>query len=141
LWFFGKSQDGIAGPCAGGSRACALGFEERTVPFVDAENFEERMKYTRAVARLNSRVNLAVEWTEDGRNLRAEGFTVDVSAKGCLAIVPQGFTVGQKLRVVNMLNNKMSDAVLIWRGHEGRQGWEMGLELVQPPEGFWGIEL
>lgn len=111
------------------------------MPFVNAENFEERMKYTRAVARVNSRVNLAVEWTEDGRQLRAEGFTVDVSAKGCLAIVPQGFTVGQKLRVVNMLNNKMSEAVLIWRGHEGRQGWEMGLELVQAPEGFWGIEL
>jgi hypothetical protein len=111
------------------------------VPFVDAENFEERMKYTRAVPRINSRVNLAVEWTEDGRALRAEGFSVDVSAKGCLAIVPQGFAVGQKLRVVNMLNNKLSEAVLIWRGHEGRQGWELGLELHNPPEGFWGIEL
>jgi len=111
------------------------------VPFLNTENFEERMKYTRAVARLNSRVNLAVEWKEAGRDLRAEGFTVDVSAKGCLAIVPQGFAVGQKLRVVNMLNNKVSEAALIWRGHEGRQGWELGLELLNPPEGFWGIEL
>jgi c-di-GMP-binding flagellar brake protein YcgR len=115
--------------------------QENTVPFVDAENFEERMKYTRAVSRINSRVNLAVEWTEEGRALRTEGFTVDVSAGGCLAIVPQGFTVGQKLRVVNLLNNKVSDAVLIWRGHEGRQGWELGLQLVNTPEGFWGIEL
>ncbi len=112
-----------------------------TVPFVDTENFEERMKYTRAVSRINSRVNLAIEWREDGRDLHAEGFSVDVSAQGCLAIVPQGFAVGQKLRVVNLLNNKMSDAVLIWRGHEGRQGWELGLQLVSPPEGFWGIEL
>jgi c-di-GMP-binding flagellar brake protein YcgR len=111
------------------------------VPFIDAENFEERMKYTRAVPRINSRVNVAVEWTEDGRDLRADGFTMDISAKGCLAIVPQGFAVGQKLRVVNSLNNKISDATLIWRGHEGREGWELGLELVNPPEGFWGVEL
>lgn len=111
------------------------------MPFVDTENFEERMKYTRAVSRINSRVNLAVEWTEEWRALRTEGFTVDVSAGGCLAIVPQGFTVGQKLRVVNLLNNKASDAVLIWRGHEGRQGWELGLQLLNTPEGFWAIEL
>ena len=115
--------------------------QETIVPFLDTENFEERMKYTRAVSRINSRVNLAVEWREDSRDLHAEGFSVDVSAQGCLAIVPQGFAVGQKLRVVNLLNNKMSDAVLIWRGHEGRQGWELGLQLVNPPEGFWGIEL
>jgi hypothetical protein len=111
------------------------------VPFLDTENFEDRMKYTRAVARLNSRVSLAVEWTEDGRELRAEGFSVDVSAKGCLAIVPQGFVLGQKLRLVNLLNNRVSDAALIWRGHEGRQGWELGLELIHPPDDFWGLEL
>ncbi len=99
------------------------------------------MKYTRAVPRINSRVNLALEWWEDGRSLRAEGFTIDVSAKGCLAIVPQGFAVGQRLRVVNLLNNRICEATLIWRGHEGRQGWELGLELLNPPEGFWGIEL
>ena len=111
------------------------------MPFLDTENFAERMKYTRAVSRINSRVNLAVEWTEEGRALRTEGFSVDVSANGCLAIVPQGFTVGQKMRVVNLLNNRVSDAQLVWRGHEGRQGWELGLQLVNPPEGFWGIEL
>ena len=59
------------------------------MPFVDAENFEERMKYTRAVPRINSRVNLAVEWTEDHRALRAEGFTVDISAKGTRTGVTQ----------------------------------------------------
>src|SRR5271165_614524 len=131
----------VAAGLVGARLLRALEAWEPNVPFVDAENFEERMKYTRAVARINSRVNLAVEWSEDGRSLRAEGFSVDVSAKGCLAIVPQGFAVGQKLRVVNMLNNKVADATLIWRGHEGRQGWELGLELLNAPESFWGIEL
>jgi c-di-GMP-binding flagellar brake protein YcgR len=115
--------------------------QENIVPFVNAENFEQRMNYTRAVSRLNSRVNVAIEWSEEGRSLRAEGFTVDVSAKGCLAVIPQGFTVGQKMRVVNLLNNKASDAVLIWRGHEGRQGWELGIELLNPPDSFWEIDL
>ncbi len=115
--------------------------QENIVPFVNSENFEQRMNYTRAVSRLNSRVNVAIEWSEEGRSLRAEGFTVDVSAKGCLAVIPQGFTVGQKMRVVNLLNNKASDAVLIWRGHEGRQGWELGIELLNPPDSFWEIDL
>jgi c-di-GMP-binding flagellar brake protein YcgR len=115
--------------------------QENIVPFVNSENFEQRMNYTRAVSRLNSRVNVAIEWTEEGRSLRAEGFTVDVSAKGCLSVIPQGFTVGQKMRVVNLLNNKASDAVLIWRGHEGRQGWELGIELLNPPDSFWEIDL
>jgi hypothetical protein len=119
----------------------ALHNRESLVPFLNAENFEARMNYTRKVSRLNSRVNVAIEWTEDGRALRAEGFTMDVSATGCLAVVPQGFTVGQKLQVVNLLNNKASDGVLIWRGHEGRQGWELGIELLNPPESFWEIEL
>jgi hypothetical protein len=115
--------------------------EEIAVPFLDATNFAEKMSHTRAVARVNSRSNIAVEWREDGRSFRAEGFTVDVSAKGCLAIVPQGFAVGQRMRVVNLLNQKCCEAKLIWRGHEGRQGWELGLELVDPPEEIWGIEL
>jgi len=55
--------------------------------------------------------------------------------------VPQGFAVGQRMRVVNLLNQKCCEAKLIWRGHEGRQGWELGLELVDPPEEIWGIEL
>jgi hypothetical protein len=91
-------------------------------------------------ARLNSRVAVAVEWSEAGRSLRAEGYTVDIGAKGCLAIVPQGFAVGQKLRLVNLINQISCDAMLIWRGHEGRTGWELGLELLEPTADFWGLD-
>ncbi len=94
----------------------------------------------RASMRLNSRVPMAVEWTEDGRTLRAEGRTVDVSANGCLAIVPQGFTVGQKLRVHNLVNKKSADAVLVWKGHEGGSGWELGIELLNAPHDFWELD-
>ena len=91
--------------------------------------------------RVNSRVPVAVEWTETGRTLRAEGRTVDVSARGCLAVVPQGFAVGQKLRVHNLVNERTADAVLIWKGHEGRSGWELGIELINAPGDFWELEI
>ena len=99
-----------------------------------------RMRHIRAGVRMNSRVNIAVEWAEDGRRLRAEGHTVDISPKGCLAVVPQGFLVGQKLCLINLTNNQACEAVLVWRGHEGRKGWELGLELQEPSPEFWGLD-
>ena len=98
------------------------------------------LQYMRAGARVNSRVNVTVEWSEAGQDHQADGFTVDISPKGCLAIVPQGFAVGQKLRLRNASTQKVSEAILIWRGHEGRSGWELGFELVHPPEEFWGVD-
>ena len=103
-------------------------------------SFETRMRHIRNSSRLNSRVAVAIEWTDAGRSLRAEGYTVDIGAKGCLAVVPQGFAVGQKLRLVNLTNQISCEAVLIWRGHEGRAGWELGLELQEPSPDFWGLD-
>ena len=102
--------------------------------------FNPQFRQIRGSGRLNSRVAVAVEWTNGGRNLRAEGYTVDISAKGCLAVVPQGFNLGQKLRLVNLTNQISCEAVLVWRGHEGRTGWELGLELQEPSPGFWGLD-
>jgi hypothetical protein len=115
------------------------GFEESIVAIADA-SFEKRMQHIRAGVRLNSRVAIAVEWTEGGRTLRAEGYTVDISPKGCLAIFPQGFTVGQKLRLINLTNQNVCESVLVWLGHEGRSGWELGLELQKMSADFWGLD-
>ena len=97
-------------------------------------------EHIRAGVRLNSRVELTVEWEEGGKTLRAKGYTVDISPKGCMAIVEQGLAVGQKLRVVNGMSGKTAEATLIWRGHEGRKGWEVGLELEGSAGDFWGVE-
>jgi hypothetical protein len=110
------------------------------VLIVDESSFETRYKHLRAGARLNSRVAIAVEWTEEGKNLRAEGYTVDVSPRGCLAIVQHRFTVGQKLQLINLTNQKTSEVFLIWRGHERQAGWELGLEIQGKTEDFWGVE-
>jgi hypothetical protein len=116
------------------------GAEEMSVAILKDASYEARMRHARSSGRLNSRVVVAVEWTDGGQNLRTEGYTVDVGAKGCLAVVPQGFDVGQKLRLVNLINQSSCEAVLIWRGHEGRTGWELGLELQEPSPDFWGLD-
>lgn len=103
-------------------------------------NAESNTEYVRATVRVNSRVPVAIEWNEGGQECRAEGVTMDVSRRGCMAVVPQGFAVGQRMRVVNKVNGKTCEAVLVWRGHEGRAGWELGLELQAPPDEFWEVE-
>jgi hypothetical protein len=111
-----------------------------TVGFLKDTSFGARLGDVRSSSRLNSRVAVAVEWTDAGQNLRAEGYTVDIGAKGCLAMVPHGFGVGQKLRLVNLTNQISCEAILIWRGHQGRAGWELGLELQEPSSDFWGLD-
>ncbi len=101
---------------------------------------ETPRKNIRSSGRLNSRVAVAIEWTDAGKSLRAEGHTVDIGAKGCLAVVPQVFSVGQKLRLVNLTNQISCEAVLVWRGHERPTGWELGLELQEPSPDFWGLD-
>jgi hypothetical protein len=107
---------------------------------IDTLAEKARGEHIRAGVRLNSRVELTVEWEEGGKTLRAKGYTVDVSPKGCMAIVEQGLTLGQRLRVVNGTSGKSAEATLIWRGHEGRRGWELGLELAGSEGDFWGVE-
>jgi len=106
----------------------------------NVSRFDERMQNARAGVRVNSRVPVAVEWAEGGRARRAEGYTVDASTKGCLAVIPQCFPVGYKLLLVNLVNKNACEAVLIWRGHEGREGWELGLELQDAAMDFWGLD-
>ncbi|HVS87224.1 MAG TPA: hypothetical protein VHF01_03260 [Candidatus Acidoferrum sp.] len=48
--------------------------------------------------------------------------------------------VVQRLRLINLMNKNADEALLIWRGHEGRAGWELGLELRGQPGDFWSID-
>jgi hypothetical protein len=110
------------------------------VPPQEHLKFELRGKEIRGTGRLNSRVRVAIECAEDGKTVRAEGYTKDISAKGCLAVVPHGFAVGQKFRLINLVNQNASEASLIWRGHESPAGWELGIELHEPRADFWGLD-
>src|SRR3989442_12241085 len=98
-----------------------------------------RMSQSRSTGRLNSRVPVAIEWTEAGGKMRAEGSTVDISAKGCMAVVPQGFSVGQKLRLVNLTNQHSCEAILVWRGGGGGGGGGEGVGGGGRGAAFWGV--
>jgi hypothetical protein len=113
---------------------------ESTVAWPDQLAEQTRQKHIRAGSRLNSRVELTVEWQESGRTFQASGYTVDISAKGCQAIVEQGLLIGQKLRLINRANGNSTGAKIIWKGHEGRKGWELGLELEDGSGEFWDVE-
>jgi hypothetical protein len=111
-----------------------------TVARIDGLAEKSIGEHIRSGERLNSRVGLTVEWEEGGKALQAKGYTVDISPKGCMAIVEQGLLVGQKLRVVNGINGKTAEGTLIWRGHEGRKGWAVGLEVGGADGDVWGME-
>ena len=69
---------------------CRERFGEGKVSASSEMNYALRMlQYMRAGARVNSRVAVEVEWKEGGSTHRAAGHTIDISPKGCLAIVPQ----------------------------------------------------
>jgi len=110
------------------------------VPLQEHAKFEATGKEIRGSGRLNSRVRVAIQCTEDGQVVRSEGYTKDISGKGCLAVVPHAFAVGQKVRVINLVNQNASDAYLIWRGHQSPAGWELGVELQEPMQDFWGLD-
>ncbi len=54
---------------------------------------------------------------------------------------PQDLQVDQRISVINLVSSKASPAVIVWRGHEGAEGWELGIELINPDMGFWGVDL
>jgi hypothetical protein len=127
--------------------APALKFPRRNnVPFLrdrfdeDDETEVSEKRPLRAGVRVNSRVKVAVERRKEGRTTRAEGQTMDISAHGCLAIVPEEFEVGETLTVTNLINQKECEAILIWRGHHATSGWELGLQLQDPETDFWELE-
>jgi len=133
----------MAATCGGLGSLSRLGFggQEAIVALLKDMSYEARMGHIRSSGRVNSRVAVAVEWNDDGKKQRAEGHTADISSKGCLAVIPQGFAVGQKVRLFNLTNQNSCEAVLVWRGHEGRKGWELGLELLDATVDFWGLGL
>ncbi len=99
------------------------------------------MQHHRVQGRLNSRVPVAIEWTEAGQQKRIDGYTVDISPKGCLGALAQGFAVGQRLRLMNLTNQNSCEAAVVWTRSEGRKGWQLGLELQQVGLDFWGLDL
>jgi len=91
--------------------------------------------------RVNSRVPIALEWDAGGQSVRQEAQTRVVGPYGCLVLLPHNLEVEQRLQLTNLVNKEMNPAVIVWRGVERPEGWELGIELVNPQMDFWGLEL
>jgi hypothetical protein len=91
--------------------------------------------------RVNSRVPIAVEWDAGGESLRKEAQTRVVGPYGCMAVLPSNLAVAQTIRLTNMVSKQTNSGVIVWRGLERSEGWELGIELINPQMGFWGLDL
>ena len=102
-----------------------------------------KVKKKRRGIRLNSRVPVAIEWqkTETDGSCREEAFTRVVGPYGCLVVLRERLELEQSLRIVNLATNEANSAVIVWKGNERPDGWELGIELIHPAMDFWGLEL
>lgn len=92
--------------------------------------------------RMNSRVPVAIEWQETGGGTcREQAYTRVIGPYGCLVVMTKGLSVAQHLRLVNLATEQANHGKVVWKGGQQSEGWELGIELMQPPMDFWGFEL
>jgi len=101
-----------------------------------------RSRRKRRGPRMNSRVPVTIEWNgRSGPSHFESGFTRVVNNYGCLLVSPKEIDLQQRLRVTNVLTRMSSDAVVVWKGTQRPDGWDLGVELVAADLNFWGVEL
>ncbi len=101
-----------------------------------------RIDEKRRGIRLNSRAPVTIEWQDSaGKVLQAEAFTRIVGPYGCMIVLPVELLVTQAVRVVNKATGASNEGVVVWKGSERGDGWELGIELTNPPMDFWGLDL
>lgn len=113
---------------------------DRTVLNEDPANF--RSHENRRGRRINARIPVAFEWTAaDGERFQAEAHTRVLNYHGCLIVAPCDLAMDTRLRLTNLANNRNLIAVVVWKGKQRVEGYEMGVELVNPELDFWGLDL
>jgi hypothetical protein len=91
--------------------------------------------------RVNSRVPVAIEWELSGTLQRGEAQTRIVGPYGCLVVLRYGLEIEQHIQITNLVSSQSNPAVVVWRGNERTEGWELGIELIDPEMNFWGLDL
>jgi hypothetical protein len=92
--------------------------------------------------RVNSHVPIVLEWEgEGGQTFRQEAHTRMVSPYGCLVVIPQNLELDQRIQLTNLDAQKSIAAVVVWKGSERAEGWELGIEMEHPEMDFWGLDL
>ena len=92
---------------------------------------------------MNSRVPVRVRWHEQQEVAPQEesAHTRVVNFYGCLLVSPKPLSLEQRLRITNLATHRTIGAVVVWQGKKQMEGWELGVELIEPEMDFWGVEL
>jgi hypothetical protein len=102
---------------------------------------ESRGSAKRRGRRTNYRVPVSIEWdcaAAGGPCLEA-AFTRVVNDYGCLLVSPKELVLQQRLRVTNLITRQQAYAVVVWKGTERPDGWDLGVKLTEAVMDFWGI--
>lgn len=112
------------------------------MPFIADLPRDIRTRRKRRGPRMNSRVPVTIEWNGRTGPVHFEaGFTRVVNNYGCLLVSPKEIDVQQALRITNLATHKSAAGVVVWKGTERPDGWDLGIELASPEMGFWGVDL
>jgi hypothetical protein len=119
------------------------------MPLVEGLPRDIRTRRKRRGPRMNCRVPVTIEWngrapapeTRAGALHFEAGFTRVVNCYGCLLVSPKEIGLQQKLRLTNLATHRSADGVVVWKGLERPDGWDLGIELVAAELDFWGVDL
>lgn len=101
-----------------------------------------RNRRKRRGPRMNSRVPVTIEWGESaGPRSFEPGYTRVVNNYGCLLVSPKEINTHQRLRLTNIATRQAAEAIVVWKGAQRPDGWDLGVELVGANLDFWGVEL
>jgi rRNA-processing protein FCF1 len=91
--------------------------------------------------RMNSQVQIRLEWEGEGKRHAVEAQTRVVNPYGCMVVLSQSLELDQRLALTNLATKNSNAAVIVWKGSPEAEGWEYGVELIAPDMDFWGLEL
>ena len=101
-----------------------------------------KIQEKRRGVRMNSRVPVVIEWENaNGEKVTTPAFTRIVGPYGCMVVLPESLSLDQHIQVTNSATGQANAAIIVSKGNNGPDGWELGIELVQPPYDFWGLDL
>jgi len=101
-----------------------------------------RTRTKRRGLRMNSRVPVTIEWNGSPGPLKFEaGFTRVVNTYGCLLVSPREIDIRERVRLTNLATRQMADGVVVWKGAQRPDGWDLGVEFVSADLNFWGVDL
>src|SRR5271169_6628809 len=101
------------------------------MPFGDDLPKDIRMRSKRRGPRMNSRVPVRIEWNGNAGPSHIEaGFTRVINSYGCLLVSPKEINLQQQLRLTNMATQQTASGIVVSKGTQRPDGWDLGVELV-----------